>query len=235
MKAMKRLFVLIAAVLSCGLASAQNTGNQNYIEVNGKAEMEVVPDEIYIAITINEKDNKGKVSIDQQEKAMFRSLKSLGIDLETDMTVQDMSSDLKTYLLRKDAVMTSKSYQLKVGSAAMLGKVFQALASEGIADARVIRTDVSNLEELRQQVRAEAAKAARMNAETLAGALGQSAGKAIYIQDLSYNARPYSNVMLMAKSASADAANGVEEAMPQLEFEKVRIEHSVMVRFKLEE
>ena len=81
---MKRLFVLIAAVLSCGLASAQNTGNQNYIEVNGKAEMEVVPDEIYIAITINEKDNKGKVSIDQQEKAMFRSLKSLGIDLETD-------------------------------------------------------------------------------------------------------------------------------------------------------
>ncbi|MBQ4279157.1 MAG: SIMPL domain-containing protein, partial [Rikenellaceae bacterium] len=177
---MKKLLVLAAAVMMCGVAAAQNTDTQNYIEVTGKAEMEVVPDEIYVAITINEKDNKGKVSIDQQEKAMFRSLKDLGIDLEKDMTVQDMSSDLKTYVFKKNAVMTSKSYQLKVGSAALLGKVFQALAADGISDASVMRTDVSNLKELRQQVRAEAAKAARMNAETLAGALGQQAGPAIY-------------------------------------------------------
>ena len=45
-------------------------------------------------IVINEKDNKGKVSVDQQEKEMFKQLKGIGIDLEKNLVVQDMSSDL---------------------------------------------------------------------------------------------------------------------------------------------
>lgn len=232
---MKKLMV-IAAVLLFSMpmyAQEKNFIDMNYIEVTGKAEQEVVPDEIYIRIVINEKDNKGKISVDQQEKEMFRKLKGLNIDLDKDMVVQDLSSDLQTFFLRKNAVMTTKSYQLKVSSAAMAGKVFQELSAIGISDLNIERTDVSNIKELRQQVRAEAAKAAKVNADTLAQALGQKAGAAIYIQDYSYNIRPYSNVMMMAKSAAFDSAAGAEEAAPELQFEKIKIEHSVLVRFRL--
>ena len=75
-------------------------------------------------------------------------------------------------------------------------------------------------------------KAAQQNAQVLASALGQKAGKALFVQDYSYSARPYANIM-MAKSAVMDMA-AEATAAPTLEFEKIKIEHSVMVRFVLE-
>lgn len=218
-----------ALLLSAPLfAQEKNFIDQPYLEVNGRAEMEVAPDEIYVRITINEQDSKGKVTVLQQEKDMVRRLKDLGIDVEKKLVVQDMSSDL---FKRKD-VSTSKTYQLEVNSATQLAHVFQALQAVGISDASIERTDVSNMDELRQQVRAAAAKAAQQNAQVLASALGQKAGKALFVQDYSYNARPYANIM-MAKSAVMDMA-AEATAAPTLEFEKIKIEHSVMVRFVLE-
>ena len=226
---MKKLMVSVAAVLLAGSLFAQekNYIDQPYIEVTGKAEMEVVPDEIYLRIVINEKDNKGKVSVDQQEKEMFKQLKGIGIDLEKNLVVQDMSSDLQTYFLRKNAILSTKAYQLKVNS----GEAFQALQTAGISDVNIEKTDVSNIEELRQEVRTNAAKAARKNAEVLAAALGQQAKEAIFVQDYGFNMRPYANVLMAKSMAVADAAG--EEAAPQLEFQKIKIEHSVMVRFIL--
>ena len=222
---MKKLMVSVAAVLLAGSLFAQekNYIDQPYIEVTGKAEMEVVPDEIYLRIVINEKDNKGKVSVDQQEKEMFKQLKGIGIDLEKNLVVQDMSSDLQTYFLRKNAILSTKAYQLKVNSAQQLGEAFQALQTAGISDVNIEKTDVSNIEELRQ--------AARKNAEVLAAALGQQAKEAIFVQDYGFNMRPYANVLMAKSMAVADAAG--EEAAPQLEFQKIKIEHSVMVRFIL--
>ena len=227
---MKKLMVSVAAVLLAGSLFAQekNYIDQPYIEVTGKAEMEVVPDEIYLRIVINEKDNKGKVSVDQQEKEMFKQLKGIGIDLEKNLVVQDMSSDLQTYFLRKNAILSTKAYQLKVNSAQQLGEAFQ---TAGISDVNIEKTDVSNIEELRQEVRTNAAKAARKNAEVLAAALGQQAKEAIFVQDYGFNMRPYANVLMAKSMAVADAAG--EEAAPQLEFQKIKIEHSVMVRFIL--
>ena len=64
---------------------------------------------------------------------------------------------------------------MKVNSAQQLGEAFQALQTAGISDVNIEKTDVSNIEELRQEVRTNAAKAARKNAEVLAAALGQQA------------------------------------------------------------
>lgn len=142
-----------------------------------------------------------------------------------------MSSDLQTYFLRKNAILSTKAYQLKVNSAQQLGEAFQALQTAGISDVNIEKTDVSNIEELRQEVRTNAAKAARKNAEVLAAALGQQAKEAIFVQDYGFNMRPYANVLMAKSMAVADAAG--EEAAPQLEFQKIKIEHSVMVRFIL--
>ena len=164
---MKKLMIAAAALLLSAplFAQEKNFIDQPYLEVNGRAEMEVAPDEIYVRITINEQDSKGKVTVLQQEKDMVRRLKDLGIDVEKKLVVQDMSSDL---FKRKD-VSTSKTYQLEVNSATQLAHVFQALQAVGISDASIERTDVSNMDELRQQVRAAAAKAAQLIRSPLAG------------------------------------------------------------------
>ena len=232
---MNKSIVLLAALLLSSMislkAQEKNFIDEPYIEVTGKAEMEVVPDQIYLRIVINEKDNKGKISVEQQEKEMFERLKALGIDLESKLSVQDMSSDLQTFFLRKNAILSTKIYLLEVNSARQLGEAFQALQTAGISDVNIEKTDVSNIEELRQEVRAKAIKAAQTNAQVLAEAIGQRAKWAIYIQDYGFNMRPYANVM-MTKSSLTDSAAG-EETVPELQFEKKRIEHSVMARFVL--
>lgn len=216
-------------------AQEKNFLDAPYIEVNGKAEMEVVPDEIYLRIVINEKDNKGKVSIDQQQKEMFKQLSAIGIDLEKNMVVQDMSSDLQSFFLRKSAILSTKSYQLKVNSAKQLTQVFEALQKAGISEVNIERTDVSNIEELRQEVRIKAVKAAQNNAQVLAEAAGEQVGRVVYMQDYGYNMRPYANVMFAKSNVAMDAAAGNTETAPSLEFEKIKIEHSVLVRFLLKE
>ena len=227
---MKRMMIVVAALLMASPLFAQQKTflYQPYIEVTGRAEMEVAPDEIYVRITINEQDSKGKTTVLQQEKDMVRRLKDLGIDVDKKLVVQDMMNAQ----LKKD-VATSKSYMLEVNSATQLAHVFQALQTIGISDAAVERTDVSNMDELRQQVRGASAKAARQNAEILAAALGQKVGKAIFVQDNSYYSRPYSNVVLTRTMKVADAGVAATAA-PTLEFQKITIDHSVLVRFMLE-
>lgn len=227
---MKRMMIVVAALLMASPLFAQQKTflDQPYIEVTGRAEMEVAPDEIYVRITINEQDSKGKTTVLQQEKDMVRRLKDLGIDVDKKLVVQDMMNAQ----LKKD-VATSKSYMLEVNSATQLAHVFQALQTIGISDAAVERTDVSNMDELRQQVRGASAKAARQNAEILAAALGQKVVRAIFVQDNSYYSRPYSNVVLTRTMKVADAGVAATAA-PTLEFQKITIDHSVLVRFMLE-
>ena len=227
---MKRMMIVVAALLMASPLFAQQKTflDQPYIEVTGRAEMVVAPVDIYVRITINEQDYKAKTTVLQQEKDMVRRLKDLGIDVDKKLVVQDMMNAQ----LKKD-VATSKSYMLEVNSATQLAHVFQALQTIGISDAAVERTDVSNMDELRQQVRGASAKAARQNAEILAAALGQKVGKAIFVQDNSYYSRPYSNVVLTRTMKVADAGVAATAA-PTLEFQKITIDHSVLVRFMLE-
>ena len=227
---MKRGMVLVAALMLTTSLYAQQTNvmDQPYIEVSGQAEVEVVPDKIYVQITIDG-DSKGQETVLQQEKEMVQRFDALGIDVEKKLVVQELFNSA----LKSNKVTTFKMYRLEVNSATQLAHVFQALQTIGISDAAVERTDVSNMDELRQQVRGASAKAARQNAEILAAALGQKVGKAIFVQDNSYYSRPYSNVVLTRTMKVADAGVAATAA-PTLEFQKITIDHSVLVRFMLE-
>ena len=227
---MKRMMIVVAALLMASPLFAQQKTflDQHYIYVTGGGDLVVAPYEFFVRITIKALFSKVKTTVLQQEKDMVRRLKDLGIDVDKKLVVQDMMNAQ----LKKD-VATSKSYMLEVNSATQLAHVFQALQTIGISDAAVERTDVSNMDELRQQVRGASAKAARQNAEILAAALGQKVGKAIFVQDNSYYSRPYSNVVLTRTMKVADAGVAATAA-PTLEFQKITIDHSVLVRFMLE-
>ena len=114
---MKKLLVII--ILATSLSSFAQTKNfidQNYIEVTGKAEMEVVPDKIYINVLISEKDTKNKTSVSELENLMIIKLKEIGVDIEKDLFIKDMSSNIKLHLLAKSKILLSKEYQIIVRS-----------------------------------------------------------------------------------------------------------------------
>lgn len=226
---MKRGMVLVAALMLTTSLYAQQTNvmDQPYIEVSGQAEVEVVPDKIYVQITIDG-DSKGQETVLQQEKEMVQRFDVLGIDVEKKLVVQELFNSA----LKSHKVTTSKIYRLEVNSATQLAHVFQALQAIGIAQAEIESVDISNKEELIQQIRAEAAKNARKNALVLANALGQELGKALYVQD--YSTSPYEYMNMSTRDyAMAEVREVVAEAAPVLEFQKVTLNSSVRVRFLL--
>ena len=226
---MKRGMVLVAALMLTTSLYAQQTNvmDQPYIEVSGQAEVEVVPDKIYVQITIDG-DSKGQETVLQQEKEMVQRFDALGIDVEKKLVVQELFNSA----LKSNKVTTSKIYRLEVNSATQLAHVFQALQAIGIAQAEIESVDISNKEEVIQQIRAEAAKNARKNALVLANALGQELGKALYVQD--YSTSPYEYMNMSTRDyAMAEVREVVAEAAPVLEFQKVTLNSSVRVRFLL--
>jgi len=231
-----RKIICLFFFLSLGfhILNAQN-GEKNfidkpYIEVTGKAEMEVIPDQIYLSIVINEKDNKGKVVLAQAEKDMITKLNSLGIDTKKDLFVKDMSSNFKNYWIKSSDIMTSKEYQLMVTTAQTAGKVMQGLEKIGISNVSIERVDHSQIEKLRRDVKVNAIKNAKEKAADLAEAIGQKAGMAIYIQEIEYN----NYVQMRSIGMKSKASLSVEEdAVPDIEFEKIKLESSVLARFTL--
>jgi uncharacterized protein YggE len=208
--------------------------NQNYIEVIGKSEMEIAPDLILIKIVINEKDNKTRVSLSDQESKMISKLKSIGIDVDKDLLIKDMASNFKYYWLAKNEILLSKEYLLTVRNSKTASKVFIELESVGISNVLIDKLDNSNIEKYRREVKIAAVKAAKDKSEYLASAIGQSVGRAIFIQELEGNYsfgdnEGYSNVMLKRQSSLFES----KDKELQIDFEKIKLSYSILCRFEL--
>lgn len=228
-----RHFSLITLILLAYTAFSQletkNFIDQNYIEVTGKAETEIVPDEIYLKILLNEKDSKNKVPVTALEKQMAESLKGLGIDISKDLAIKDLGSNFKNYVLKSDAIVLSKEYQLKVNTGKLASQVFLELEKLGISNISIDKLDHSNIEQYRNEIKADAIKAAKEKAKLLTTAIGQDIGRAIYIQEQQiYRPHLESNAFRVRGVASMNSAEPLD-----IDFEKIKLEYSVFVRFEL--
>ena len=233
---MKKIILLAAAVIMCANVFAQEKeAYPSFIMVTGNAERELTPNEIYVKITIDENDTKGKTKLADQERSMIAELRKLGIDVEKDLQVGDMTGDLKSYVLRKDRVQTQKTYILKVGDADMLGKVYNVLGNINISRLAIHKITRNDLDKIKMELRVEAMKQAQETAKTLAGAVGQTIGKAFQITDYNYSGGGviyYDNAAPMAKARMEMAVES--EADTSLEFQNMKLDYSVNVRFVLE-
>ena len=225
---MAAAFVLVALTVSAQQAETF----PSYIEVNGVAEKEIAPNEIYLSITINERDSKGKISIDEQQRDMVAVLKKLGVKPAEQLKMLDLTS---SYFKRGNALAKAQ-YELKLTSAVEVARVWRALDELGISQVTVQKVSHTDIETFKKEVRADAMRAARDNARALAEAIDQKAGKCFWIADYSSPVRTTYAVAnmkargIMEESVSFDAM--VEEE--GLEFQTINLQHRVQAKFVLE-
>lgn len=232
MKNMKRWIVSAAALLFLLPAAAQmQEAYPSYIQVYGRAEKEVTPDEFYLQIIINERDSKGKISVESQQRDMIAALRRQGVDIEKQLKVANLSSEF----FKKNTSVASAKYQLQLGSAAEVSKAWQALDALGISNVSILRVSHSKIEEFKREVRLDAMRNAQQSAREMAEAVGQTIGKCFYIYDTNSNVMPlyYDNAVVMRSAkASTAGAEAVEE--DPLDFKTIRLEYSVQAKFVLE-
>ncbi len=234
---MKKLLfaLLITPFFTNGQSGNKNFIDQNYIEVTGKSEMELTPDLIYIKILVNEKDNKSKTPLADRENTMISKLKEIGVDVNKDLLIKDISSNFKNYWLAKNEILLAKEYQLLVRDGRTTSKVFIELENIGISNVSIDKIDHSSIQKHRKEVKIDAVKAAKEKGESLANAIGQNIGRAIYIQEIETPMPNYSNRILVrgAASISNSSLYGSRAPEPEIDFEKIKLEYSIICRFEL--
>jgi len=154
-----------------------------HIEVTGKSEMQVVPDEIHIAIDLRERGSgSNKVTVDQQEMDLKDAVKGLAIDAGS-LTLSDAMADLVPKKFRDDDVIASKRYMLKLADAEMVRKVFLELDRLQIEDAAIHHVSHSKETEYRREMRIKAITAAKEKADYLLAAIGERTGAALEVSE----------------------------------------------------
>ena len=228
------IIVSLFALNSFAQMGSKNFIDQNYIEVHGQAEQEITPDQIFLKVVVNEQDSKGKQSLEELEKDMIEKLIDIGIDVKKDLVIRDMASNFKNYWLKNKDIYSMKEYQVECKDARTAGQVFQNLESLGISNISIERIDHSELERFREEVKVAAIKAAKQKAEALAAAIDQSIGKAIYIQELEHQLyRAQASNMQMSAISIKEYSDTEAIPLPDIEFEKIKLEYMIRVSFEL--
>lgn len=150
-----KAFIILFFWTSTLIVSSQTISDDNaessFIEMIGSAEKDIVPDEIYIAITIRERqEGKEKITIDKQEADMRNALISIDVPLES-LSLSDANSSYIRVKWTKKEVVTKNEYVVKVGDALSVGKVFEKLDDLKIVDAHISRVTHSKLEDYKRR------------------------------------------------------------------------------------
>ncbi len=241
---MKKLFlVVIVVTLLSNPMSAQQTitipSTVNKIEVTGSAEMEVVPDEVYVSITLQEyrKENKSKVSIDEISRNFISTCEKAGIGKER-IEVQNMSGfDQSEWYVRKRKkeqpdLMQQTSYTIKFSSPGEIDRLANLLDDNATQNIYIIKTSHSKETEFRKQLKTQALQNAKAKASYMLEGIQSKAGKVIYVREIEATdmAYPmYKNAMLMANSVmeSGGANDG-------LNFKKIKYHFDVEAHFEIQ-
>lgn len=229
----KHLFITILTMYFPILLTAQNEKNfidQNYIEVSGKAETLIAPDEIYVGITLTEKNHKKP--IEEQEKLLVANLKSLGIDTDKDFSVSNFNGMYTRHFLKRNEVEKVKEYQIIIHDGFTLSKTYSVLDQLNITNVKIIKVSHSEIEKIRRETKINALKAAKQKAKEYAKAIDQNIGDALFIQE-----NDFSNYT-QARMREFNTSNVVYEKdkfsnIDDLSFQKIKVTASILTRFEL--
>ena len=196
------------------------------IEVTGTAEQMVVPDQLTFRITLAERvGGRGKVTIEQQEAQLRTELEKIGVDVDKDLSIYDISA---RYVRRRKDVLASQAFRLVVRD---LGKVapLQEVADKiNVASLDLVLAENTHINDIRRGLRIEAIKAAKAKAEYMMAAIGGRVGEAIYVKEVDEENRPvYYNYMSSANTTTM--ANSVQP----LSFAPEKVRTVVLARFEI--
>ena len=231
------------ASLSMFCTMAQdNTIKQRTINVSGSAQLDIVPDEIYVQVDLREynKRNGDKVDLETIRNNFLATCKSIGLK-ESDVSVQSYQGNdgnywwIKRNKKQDPDLKASIIYQVKVSSVEKMNELADKLDDEATQNFSIARVWHSKMEELKKQLKIAAIKAAKEKAIYLAEAIGERVGQALTINDpgeVNIYPQPvmYANTMVKGEAYRDEAA-----APPMnVDFKKIKLQFDVNVVFGLQ-
>lgn len=206
------------------------------IDVTGSAEMEIVPDEIYFAISLkeyfkDEKNQKDKVSIDVLEKQLIASISKAGFPREN-LTIGTVAG-YRNWVDKKKPqfFLESKRYILKMNNLYKSDVILDGVDDRGIEYVTIDHVDHSKMQEYRKEIKIKALQAAKEKAAYLLDSINEKIGEVLLIEELDdqfYSPRPMlANTRMMAAGDMAPMDDST------LEYQKIKLSYKMKAAFRI--
>jgi uncharacterized protein YggE len=226
----------------CALVGSYSAQTQpperRVIEVSGSAERFITPKQFTFKITLNERiDNKQKITIEQQEATLRSELSKLGVDVAKDLSIYDISSTYFRQKRVKDTLGT-KDYRLKIRDLGQIARLQEIADRLNIARLDLIDSEHSEITRLRRETKTDAIKAAKEKADYLLAAIGQRAGKPVYIkEEIEETPRYISGAGLSNTTASYSSntrSGSTSDNDDSLTFSEIKLRYVITAKFEIE-
>lgn len=243
---MKKIAIALSLFLIAGQLFAQSTLAKNEINpypktisVTGSASLEIVPDEIYVQVTLSEYDKKGtgKIQLENIKTNFLAACAAAGIP-DSNISVAGYEGyDRWYWKKRKKApdMNATISYEILFKTTAQMDALVDKLDDEATQAFSIVRTSHSNITAFRKQLKIQAVKAAKDKAEYLSEAVGEKVGTAINITEPSEGS-DIINVNYLAQSNSMENVfnQSRSTASANTAYKKMKLRYEVTVVFALQ-
>jgi hypothetical protein len=206
--------------------------------------LEIVPDEIFVNIELQEYQKKGesKKDLETLKRQFLESAKATGIPDST-ISIVSYSGNNDYYHLKKrkksDDLSASIVYQIKFSSSRAMDNLVEKLDDEATKNFTIVSVSHSKITEYRRDLKIKAIKAARDKGLYLTEAIGEKLGEAITINEPGEWAATGNGENFLANATSNGLnATYYERDQPagpatEVDFKKVKLRFEVMVVFAL--
>lgn len=234
---MKKLFfALLCITFAYSTLKAQAPSySKPIIEVTGSAEMEIIPDEIYVSVTLREfMEDRKKQTIDGIEKDFRSVLNKLNIDpkqLSLENVYGSYDYDYKTN--KRGEFLNAKVYIIKFNNLEKYNQLVMSLDKKGIEYVHIQRTGHSKMEDYRRQVKIDALKAAKEKAEQMLQAINKRTGDIMLVRERDNNMGYYQPLQYRSNKSTM-AMEADQSAQEPIEMQKIKIRYEVEAHFVIQ-
>lgn len=233
---MKIVYVFLICLFSSSIFGQITNHQKPFIEVTGKAEQYVSPNEVYIDLCLEERmEGDHKITLTVLETDLKRELKNVGIQ-ESNLYISDINSVVsKTGWFSKETLSTG-SYSLKVTAVTKIKDIFKIFEKLKILDAQISKATHSDLVVLRKENRIKAIKAAKEKADYLLNAIGSKTGKPLKVIEEATNNQAFANLNYISRNNySINSVSKLEsERDNTIKFENIKIASTIHVIFEIQ-
>jgi uncharacterized protein len=242
---MKKTIFVIVCCMTLAFANGQQPAANPFpktISVSGSAEMEIVPDEIYVNIVLREYQKRGesKKELDALKNDFLAACKA-GSIADSAISIVSYTGYNDYFWLRKKKknpdLMASITYQVKFSASKQMDELVDKLDDEATQGFSIVSTNHSKMTEFRKQLKTQAVIAAKNKATYLTDAINEKLGAAITIKEpaepsltrMSNVANYRSQAILYSNERNDGNASSID-----VDFKKIKLRYEVDVIFALQ-
>ena len=140
------LVLLFATFVITGFSQVVPNPFPKTITVTGSAEMEIIPDEIYVVVDLREYDKRGQVDIETIKTAFLQTCREIGLpDSVVTIASYQGYNNIWWRKKKKADLYASISYQVKFSNSKDIDKLVDRLDDDATQNFRVVKTSHSRI------------------------------------------------------------------------------------------